>query len=179
MALYRQIFTALSVLLFCGNASAETPPELRLGRACHAFDHLGDIGDQADAAAASGATIIYTGGLGEAGYHGLPPFRQFNALCRSVNEYSRRAKARGIELTIGYLCATSIIDLKKFDKNWSPEFRAQFRTRPAEWLQQDRHGKPLASWYGGDYAPACMNNPDWRTYERAMVRYQLETGHDG
>ncbi len=24
-----------------------------------------------------------------------------------------------------------------------------------------------------------MNNPDWRAYQRAMVRYQLETGHDG
>jgi hypothetical protein len=177
--LYRQIFAVLSVLLFCGIARAETPPELRLGRASHAFDHLGDIGGQADAAAASGATIIYTGGLGEAGYLGLPPRSKFQSLCQSVSEYSRRAKANGIELTIGYLCATSMIGLNTFDKNWTPEFRAQFKTRPAEWRQQDRHGKPLASWYGGDYAPACMTNPDWRKYERAMVRYQLETGHDG
>ncbi len=177
--MYRQIFSALSVLLFCSNVSAETPPELRLGRACHAFDHLGGIGDQADAAAASGATIIYTGGLGEAGYLGLPPQSQLDQLCRNEGAYIHRAKARGIELAIGYLCATSIVDLKTFDKNWTPEFRSQFKTPPAEWRQQDRHGKPLPSWYGGAYAPACMSNPDWRAYERAMVRYQLETGHDG
>src|SRR6185295_7486657 len=33
--------------------------------------------------------------------------------------------------------------------------------------------------YGGDYSAACMSNPDWRAYEHAMVRYQLETGSDG
>jgi hypothetical protein len=46
-------------------------------------------------------------------------------------------------------------------------------------LQQDRAGKALASWYGGDYRPACMNNPDWRIYEKEMVRLQIESGHDG
>ena len=60
-----------------------------------------------------------------------------------------------------------------------PTFRDQFDTPPANWRQQGRDGKPLASWYGGEYAPACMNNPNWRAYERAMVREQLETGHDG
>src|SRR5689334_16170461 len=24
-----------------------------------------------------------------------------------------------------------------------------------------------------------MNNPDWRTYEKSIVRLQLESGHDG
>ena len=104
---------------------------------------------QADAAAASGATIIYTGGLGEAGYLGLPPQSQLDQLCRNEGAYIHRAKSAGIELAIGYLCATSIVDLKTFDKNWTPEFRSQFKTPPAEWRQQDRHGKPLPSWYGG------------------------------
>jgi hypothetical protein len=169
----------ICVLFFGGELAAETPPELRIGRAGHAFDHLGNIGSQAEAAAASGSTIIYTGGLGEAGYHGLPPMKAFAALRKSVGEYSRKAKELGIELNIGYLCATSIIKLDTFDKNWTDEFRAQFKTRPAEWRQQDRHGKPLASWYGGDYNPACMSNPDWRNYQHSMIRYQLEAGHDG
>ena len=166
-------------LFFCGELAAETPSELRLGRAGHAFDHLGGIGVQAEAAAASGSTIIYSSGVGEAGYQGLPPQKEFATLRKNVSEYSRRAKELGIELNIGYLCATSIVKLDTFDKNWTDEFRAQFKTRPAEWRQQDRQGKPLASWYGGDYNPACMSNPDWRAYEHAMIRYQLEAGCDG
>jgi hypothetical protein len=71
------------------------------------------------------------------------------------------------------------VKLDTFDKNWTDEFRAQFKTKPAEWRQQDRQGKALVSWYGGDYQPACMSNPDWRAYQRAMVRQSLETGHDG
>jgi hypothetical protein len=177
--LRRQILAVFFVLIFCGALGAEMPSELRLGRAGHAFDHLGGIGAQADAAAASGATIIYTGGLGEAGYHGLPPQSEFTTLRKNISEYTRRSKERGIELNIGYLCATSIIELDTFDKNWTNEFRAQFKTRPAEWRQQDRYGKPLASWYGGAYQPACMSNPDWRAYEHAMIRYQIETGSGG
>jgi hypothetical protein len=178
-ALQHLIFAIISLCGVCGQLAAESPAELRIGRAGHAFDHLGGIGGEAEAAAASGMSIIYSGGLGEAGYHGLPVPSDFATLRKSVSDYSRRAKKLGIELNIGYLCATSIVKLDTFDKNWTDEFRAQFKTRPAEWRQQDRHGKPLASWYGGDYAPACMSNPDWRAYERAMVRYQLETGHDG
>src|SRR4051812_42130112 len=173
-SLHARALPLVFLLVFAGPAVAQIPPELRIGRANHAFDHLGNIGGQADAAAASGATIIYTGGLGEAGYHGLPPKKDFEALCANVTAYSRHAKSIGIELPIGYLCATSIIKLDTFDKNWSPEFRSQFSTKPGEWRQQDRNSKPLASWYGGDYQPACMNNPDWRAYERAMVRYTLE-----
>jgi hypothetical protein len=177
--LRQYIFAVICVLFFRGELVAESPSELRIGRAGHAFDHLGGIGAQAEAAAASGSTIIYTGGLGDAGYHGPPPEKEFAALRKSVGEYSRRAKELGIELNIGYLCATSIIKLDTFDKNWTDEFRAQFKTRPADWRQQDRHGKPLPSWYGGDYNPACMSNPDWRAYQHAMIRYQLEAGHDG
>src|SRR6516162_2445740 len=44
------------------------PRELRVRIAGHVFDHLGSIGDQAAAAAASGANIIYVSGLGALGY---------------------------------------------------------------------------------------------------------------
>lgn len=175
----RPILAAIGVL-FAANATAvEIPRELRVGRAGHAFDHLGDIGEQAQTAAASGANILYTTGLGVWGYQGLPPEAEFKTAREKVTEYNQRAKHDGIKLALGYLCATSIVKLDSFDKNWTKDFRAQFKTQPAEWRQQDRQGKPLASWYGGDYAPACMNHPDWRAYERAMVRYQLESGHDG
>ena len=178
-ALRRLFFAAVVVLFFCGQLAAQIPIQLRLGRAGHAFDHLGSIGSQAEAAAASGSTIIYPSGIGGAGYGGLPPQQEFAELLKSVGEYNRRAKELGIELNFGYLCATSIVKLDTFNKHWPDEFRKQFKTLPAEWRQQDRQGKPLASWYGGDYNPACMNNPDWRTYQHAMVRYQLETGHEG
>lgn len=153
--------------------------ELRVGRAGHAFDHLGNIGGQAETAATSGATIIYATGLGGYGYTGLPPADALATERKNVADYNRKAKAAGIELSIGYLCATSIVKIQTFDKYWTPNFRAQFKTPAAEWRQQDRQGKPLASWYGGDYASACMNNPDWQAYQRAMVRAQLEAGHDG
>jgi hypothetical protein len=158
--------------------SADVDP-LAVGIAGHAFDHLGAIADQAQAAAASGATIIYGTGFGSIGYSGLPTPEKLAEAGRSISAYVRQAKASGIRLDIGYLCATSIVKLETFDANWTAEFRAQFSTPPAKWLQQDRDGKPLPSWYGGDYRPACMNNPDWRTYEKSMVRLQIESGHDG
>ncbi len=153
--------------------------ELRVGQAGHAFDHLGNIGAQAEAAAASGATIIYATGFGALGYQGWPSPEELRQQCEAAATYNRAAKRRGIRLVLGYVCATSIVKLDTFDQNWPPEFRAQFHTPPSEWPQQDRSGKPLPSWYGGDYQPACMNNPDWRAYERFVVRKQLESGHDG
>lgn len=171
--------TVLWVVLTCGSAWAEVPLPLRVGRAGHAFEHVGAINDQAQAAAASGATIIYPAGLGAEGYEGLPPLNVLAARIEAVREYNRFAKSQGIELSIGYICATSIVRLPTFDNNWPDELRSQFETPPAQWLQQDRDGRPLPSWYGGDYNPACMNNPDWRKYERHMVRLQLEAGHDG
>lgn len=161
-------------------ARAEAPPpSLRVGRAGHAFDHLGGINDQAAVAAASGATIIYAGGVGALGYEGLPTEAELAPRHAVLRRYNRDAKKQGVELVIGYLCATSIVKLDTFDKNWSPEFRAGFKTPPAQWRQVDRQGNLLASWYGGDYNPACMNHPDWRTYEEHLVRQTLETGHDG
>ena len=159
--------------------AANIPPELRTGVAGHAFDHLGNIGNQSEAAVASGANIIYATGLGTWGYQGLPDSIQWKHEQRAAAEYIRGAKRQGIKLALGYICATSIVKLDTFDANWSPEFRAQFKTPPSAWLQQDRDGKALPSWYGGDYRPACMNNPDWRAYERAIVRATLEAGGDG
>ena len=72
-----------------------------------------------------------------------------------------------------------MVKLATFDQNWWKEFCGEFSTPPAQWRQQDREGKPRLSWYGGDYLPACKNNPDWRTHEKFIVRLQLELGNDG
>jgi hypothetical protein len=159
--------------------AAASPRELRTGRAGHAFDHLGGISEQAEAAVASGANIIYASGLGGLGYSGLPPSHELQRARQANGNYLERARRQGIQLAIGYVCATSIVKLDTFDQNWTPEFRARFLTPPAQWRQQDRLGRPLPSWYGGDYQPACMNHPDWRAYERYIVRQQLESGCDG
>lgn len=158
---------------------AVSQPDLRVGHAFHAFDHLGGYDHQAEAAAASGATIIYATGLGGDGYSGLPDPESFRKRRDAEAAYIRKAKTLGIKTVIGYLCATSIVRLDKFDANWTAEMRAEFGSSPRDWLQQDREGKPLSSWYGGEYNPACMSNPGWRAYERFMVRQQIETGHDG
>ncbi len=153
-------------------------PRLRVGVAVHAFEHLGDIGHQAEGAAAAGANLIYAG-FGGASYNGLPAPAEFKKLCQDEAAYVRAARKKGIETAIGYICATSIVGLETFDKNWTPEFRARFKSPPAGWRQQDRNGRPLPSWYGGAYHPACMNNPDWRSYERFMVQATIEAGYDG
>ena len=134
---------------------------------------------QAKAAAACGTTMLYAGGLGGEGYSGLPDAAQWAERRRAAAAYVKEAKSFGIRLVLGYLCATSIVDLPHFDAHWDPSFRARFKTPPSAWRQQDHSGRPLPSWYGGAYEPACMNNPDWRTYERYMVQQQLEAGHDG
>lgn len=172
------------MLASMGNVVSEatTPPDderLRVGVAGHAFDHLGAIGEQAEAAARSGATIIYPGGIGSLGYEGLPaPAALAKAQADSAT-YLKDAKAKGIRLAIGYVCATSVVKIDEFDRNWPAELRAAVKTKPAEWLQRDRSGTALASWYGGEYRPACMSNPEWRTYEKFIVRQQIEAGHDG
>ena len=153
--------------------------ELQFGTAFPAFDHLGDIGNQAKAAAACGATILFASGLGGEGYSGLPDAATWAGRCRADAAYVKEAKSRGIRLVLGYLCATSIVDLPHFDAHWEPSLRARFHSTPSAWRQQDRNGKPLPSWYGGAYQAACMNIPDWRTYERYMIRQQLDSGHDG
>ena len=168
-----------SLLIPAWTALPATPHELRVGVAGHAFDHLGNIGEQAEAAAACGSTIIYATGFGGDGYMGLPAPAELEAKRKTVAAYVRDAKARGIRLALGYVCATSIVKLETFNRNWPRELRSQLATPPAQWLQCDAKGEPLPSWYGGDYRPACMNNPDWRHYQEFIVRLQIESGHDG
>ena len=172
----------LFLVLFCclcSRTRAAIPTALQVGIAGHAFDHLGGYGEQADAAVASGANIIYITGLGGLGYNGLPAPEELQKQRERTKSYIQDAKRKGIRLAIGYVCATSIMKLQAFDKNWPAEFRSQFHSSPADWRQQDKTGKILPSWYGGDYQPACMNNPDWRAYEKAIVKMQLEAGCDG
>jgi len=179
---FARVLLILSVVVVVSNTRRSAAQELgplATGMAGHAFDHLGNIGDQAKAAAASGATIIYASGFGGMGYGGLPAADELKVAAERYAAYVRDAKAEGIRLAIGYVCATSIVKLDTFDRNWTDEFRGQFTTPPAKWLQVGRDGKPLPSWYGGDYRPACMNNPDWRRYEKSVVRLQIESGHDG
>lgn len=57
------------VLSLLAVSSAHTAPafdahDLDVGAAGHAFDYLGNIGDQASAAVASGSTILYSSGFG-------------------------------------------------------------------------------------------------------------------
>jgi hypothetical protein len=173
---------ARAIVLLCLLAlpAAGARTDLQVGVAGHAFEHLGGIGDQAAAAAASGANIIYGAGeLGSMGYHGLPTPEELKAARERTRNYIRAARKDGIRLVIGYVCATSIVKLEGFDRNWPPGLRKAFNTSPAHWRQQDRHGNPLPSWYGGDYQPACMNNPDWRAYERFIVQQELQAGCDG
>ncbi len=164
---------------FCLTSATAGPSDLRPGIAEHAFDHLGSIGEQAGAAARSGANIIYVSGLGAVGYLGLPEQTELLKQREATAAYLKQAKRNGIRLAIGYVCATSIVKLDQFDRHWPPVLRQQFHAPPTDWRQQDRQGKVLRSWYGGDYEGACMNNPDWRAYERFIVRQQLEAGCDG
>ena len=107
---------------------------------------------------------------GSARLHWLGPVKVF-ILCPCT---ICRFGARGIRLALGYVCATSIVKLETFDRHWPPGMRSQFATPPAQWLQCDAKGQPLPSWYGGDYRPACMNNPDWRRYQEFIVRLQFD-----
>ncbi|MFA6241561.1 MAG: hypothetical protein WC655_11555 [Candidatus Hydrogenedentales bacterium] len=167
------------LLVLYATAGAQAAPDLRVGAAFHAFEHLHSFSHQSEAAAACGVTVIYASGLGGDGYNGLPPADTWAERLNAEAAYAKQAKAQGIKTVLGYLCATSIVGIDTFGVNWTPEQRAEFGSTPDTWLQQDVYGKPLPSWYGGQYKPACMNNPDWRAYEKYMVRKQLETGHDG
>jgi len=72
---FARVLLILSVVVVVSNTRRSAAQELgplATGMAGHAFDHLGNIGDQAKAAAASGATIIYASGFGGMGYGGLP-----------------------------------------------------------------------------------------------------------
>jgi len=159
LKLYLRLVCPLVLLSLSVAEPAQQPPDLQVGVAAHAFDHLGALGEQAQAALASGATVLYVTGVGALGYQGLPPVQDLRRQEETARNYLTNAKRSGLRLALGYLCATSIVKLKSFDENWTGEFRAQFRARPAEWRQVDRQGHPLPSWYGGDYEPALHEQP--------------------
>ena len=73
----------------------------------HAFDHLGNIGEQAATASASGSTILYVSGIGALGYGGLPATAEFQETKSKTRAYFSDARRRGINGIIGYVCATS------------------------------------------------------------------------
>src|SRR5688572_1100494 len=97
------VFTLLLVVVTTRAALAEETNPLALGVAGHAFDHLGAIGEQAEAAAASGFNIIYATGCGGAGYEGLPPADKLAEMMRQSAEYNTRARAQGIKVILGYV----------------------------------------------------------------------------
>src|SRR5690349_24004975 len=82
------------------------PTELRIGIAGHAFDHLGNIGEQAQAALASGATVLYISGVGALGYQGLPAVEELRQQQQATRNYLHKAKQEGLRLALGYVCAT-------------------------------------------------------------------------
>ncbi len=176
--LYASFICALVLSLAACDARAAAP-ELRPCFSFHAFDHLHNYGRQAEAAAASGVTVIYATGLGSDGYTGLPSSEIWEAHRQDSRDYVSHARSLGIQAVLGYLCATSMVGLDTFDDHWSPELRDALHSSPALWRQQDSEGNVLSSWYGGEYHPACMNHPDWRTYQKYMVAAQIDTGHDG
>jgi len=145
----------------------------------HAFDHLDNLDKQAEPAYQCGVSVIYATGVGVCGYMGIPSSEQWEKTKQDVQKYVQHAKSLGIPVVLGYLCSTSIVGIETFDKNWQPELKQQFSSTPNNWLQQNIKGEPLPSWYGGDYHPACMNHPDWRKYEKYMVKTSLEIGLDG
>jgi len=175
-----QYLPLMTLIFIAWSAFADTSThEVRACASFHAFEHLGGYSEQAEAAAACGATVIYATGMGGMGYSGIPAPEQWQTQWDRSLAYNQHSRQLGIEVIVGYLCATSIVGLDAFDDHWPEELKAALKTPPAEWLQQDKDGKPLPSWYGGEYKPACMNNPDWRTYQKFMVSAQINTGHDG
>lgn len=145
----------------------------------HAFDHLHNFDKQAEPAYQCGVSVLYATGVGVCQYMGIPTAEEWEKIKKNTQEYVQHSKSLGIPIVLGYLCSTSIVGLKTFDKNWPPELKQQFSTPPSNWLQQNVKGEPLPSWYGGEYNPACMNNPDWRKYQKYMVKISLELGLDG
>src|SRR4051794_38581663 len=106
--MHKQIVIFASVFVYAFAVVAYDRRELRVGVAGHAFDHLGNIGEQAGAATASGSTIIYGTGFGSIGYQGLLPPEEMEKTRKATIAYNRRAKKNGIQLAIGYVCATSV-----------------------------------------------------------------------
>ncbi len=166
----------ISVLFFHNGVFSVEPWEFF---SVHGFDHLDNLDKQAESASLCSISVLYATGVGVCQYMGIPEAERWESIKEDTRKYVTYAKSLGISVVLGYLCSTSIVNLETFDKHWTEDFRKQFTTSPNDWLQQDENGKVLPSWYGGDYNPACMNHPDWREYEKFMVKTQLELGMDG
>jgi len=163
-----------------GNAPVDARGYLKTGKSRFAFDHLGNVGEQLESALACGCTGIYATGLGARSYFGLPSKADLAGHLDHLKDYNRRAHERGVRIVFGYLCATSIVNIEDFAKNWDDYFPGRPEDfEPGRMLQQDIEGKDLPSWYGGSYAPADMWNPHWRTYEKHALKLTIEAGHDG
>lgn len=170
------LIASLSIFIYSEHSYAKEPWRFF---SLHGFDHLDQLDKQAEPAYQCGVSVLYATGLGVCGYMGIPPEEEWEKTKKEVREYVNHAKSLGIPVVLGYLCSTSIVGLKTFDQHWFDDFKQQFSSAPKDWLQQDIHGNSLPSWYGGEYNPACMNNPDWRAYQRFMVKTSLELGLDG
>ncbi len=159
--------------------SGEPTNALKVGRFNPAFDHLGNLGGQLDAAIAGGCTLDYATGIGAYSYAGLPPKAEMDAYIAKLREYNAKAHSNGV-LMLSYLCCTSIVDAGHFATNWGDYFPHRPEGfAPRRMLQQDIHGTNLVSWYGGAYAPADMWNPYWREYTKLTIKLAVEAGHDG
>src|SRR5438128_1127687 len=82
------------VLLWGVVAGGAACPPLDVGEAGYAFDHLGGIAGQAEAAVASGQTILFVSGVGGMGYGGLPEAAALAAEEARTRDYVTSAKAK-------------------------------------------------------------------------------------
>jgi hypothetical protein len=161
-------------------AWAATTDYLATGRLRPAFDHLGNLNGQIEAAATGRCTLVYATGIGAYSYVGLPPKSVMDAYLAQCAAYNQKAHKGGVGIVLSYLCATSIVGVDTFATNWSDYFparRAGFK--PELMLQQDINGQNLPSWYGTNYAPADMWNPFWREYTKLTIKMAADSGHDG
>ncbi len=98
------LIAVLGFALPAGLLFAASGRELRVGSGFHAFDHLGNIDEQADAAAAAGVNIIYATGLGGVGYGGLPPETE---MATSVAPSRPTTKTRGATESASFLAISA------------------------------------------------------------------------
>lgn len=174
------MLTVAGLLFSLTTLSATTAPFLETGELRPAFDHLGAINQQMDAAIASGCTVVYATGLGRYSYTGLPARAEMETYLAELREYNRKAHAGGARVVLSYLCATSIVGVDTFDAHWDDYFPGRpAGFAPKRMLQQDIKGNNLPSWYGGNYAPADLWNPYWRQYAKLTIKLAADSGHDG
>ena len=152
---------------------------LETGKFRPAFDHLGEVNQQIDSVAASGCTVTYAG-LGGYSYTGLPAKADLQKLITDVKAYNFRGHSKNVPVMLSYLCATSIVNIDTFTKNWkdyAPDLPDGIDANTL--LQKDINGNNLPSWYGAPYNPADMWNPVWRQYQKFLIKLVIQSGHEG